>query len=174
MLHNLSEKSAKIDVFMRMFESLLNTACAIAIYRENGLIKFSRCRGKLYDTLDNYKPFDHKDSSVTLGSSYVLDDQFKPSKAAKECSDKELKGKIMVVPFKQFKVAQGIESSHSSPASPRRKNINRGAFLFVDLSVVNSVARLLMNPDLLEAEYLALPTFFLKMEKDLLAKIESK
>lgn len=174
MLHNLTEKTAKIDVFMRMFESLVRSPCVIAVYRENALLKFSRCRGKLYDALDSFKPLEAKENPVTHGGPYVIDEYFKPLKTAKDCSDEELKGRIMVVPFKPTKIMEGSEVSPSSPSSPRRRNLNRGVFLFIDLSTVNMVSRLFMNPELMDIEYLQLPVFFSKIEKDLLTKVDSK
>lgn len=159
---------------MRMFESLVRSPCVIAVYRENALLKFSRCRGKLYDALDSFKPLEAKDNPATLGGPYVLDDQHKPFRSAKECTDEELKGRIMVIPFKPNRIMEGSEASPSSPVSPRRRNLNRGVFLFVDLSIVNMVSRLFMNPELMDIEYLQLPVFFSKIEKDLLTKCDSK
>jgi hypothetical protein len=174
MLYNLTEKSAKIDVFMRLFESLLGTQCAIAVYRENAMLKCSRCRGKLYDSLDNFKPLESKDALASFGSAYVLDEHYKPYKTAKECSEVELKGKIMIIPFKSTKIMDGSEGTPSSPSSPRRKTLYRGTFLFIELSSLNIISSLFMHHDLMEKENLQLPLIFSKMEKELLTKVDSK
>ena len=174
MLHNLTDKSSKCDVFMRFFESLFDCPCVLALYRENALLKFSRCRGQLYAAIDGFKPVDFKETMGTSGGIYILDEQNRPSKLVGTCSEDKLKGKIMVISFKRSKVSEPGESSPSSPSSPSKRNLNRGTFLFLELSKVNLITTLFAHLEQKDDERLQLSNFFSKVEKEFLSKIDSK
>jgi hypothetical protein len=137
-------------------------------------LKISRCSDRLYAAVENFKPLEYRENIPVSAGSFILDEHHRPLKAARDCSESELKGKIMVVPFKSVITTQTADGAPTTPVSPRKKSVNRGAFLFLELTKVNLVTLLYTNFEQIDNENLNMSKVFSDVEKEFLTKIDSK
>lgn len=171
MLQNLTDKSAKADVFMRFFESVFLCQCTVALYRDNFLLRSSRCQESLYKVVENFKPSLLTEEFPSKGVAQLLDADNRPCKSASEATDDELEGKIVVVCLRPHRKNVSPEDS---PGTPAGRKTTRGVYLFLELKQVGVMTRVLLDRQKFQHETRFLDHIFSMVEREMLKKTDSK
>lgn len=170
MVQNLGDKSAKADVFMRFFESLFRCPCALALYREDFLLRSSRSDEVLFKAAEQFKPSLAAEEFPCAGAAQVLDAASRPCKSAAGASAAELQDRVVAVCLRPHKKNRSPEDS---PSSPTTRKSTRGVYLFLQLKRVGFLARLLFDRDRFKAEVKFFDGIFSVVEREMLKKTDS-